>query len=132
HLRTSLVTDALEMAITNHQPAPGVIFHSDRGCQYTSQEFADFCWNNKITRSLGRTGSCFDNAVSESFNASYKKELVHTRPWQNIRVLVRESADWFTYYNTQRRHSTIGYLTPLEKHLGYTHLEEIAQLRNAA
>ncbi|PID53077.1 MAG: hypothetical protein CSB46_10230, partial [Micrococcales bacterium] len=60
-----------------------------------------------MTRSLGRTGSCFDNAVSESFRRILQeKGLVHTRPWQNIRVLVRESADWFTYYNTQRRHST--------------------------
>ncbi len=66
------------------------------------------------------------------FDASYKKELVHTRPWQNPTVLVRESADWFTDDNTQRRHSTIGYVTPLEKHPGHTQLEEIAQMRNVA
>jgi transposase InsO family protein len=57
-----------------------VIFHSDRGCQYTSREFADFCAENGVQRSMGRRATCYDNAVSESFFATYKKELIHTRP----------------------------------------------------
>jgi transposase InsO family protein len=58
-----------------------VIFHSDRGCQYTSKEFADFCAINGLRRSSGRRATCYDNAVTESFFATYKKELIHTRPW---------------------------------------------------
>jgi transposase InsO family protein len=84
HMRTSLVTDALDMAITSRQPPAGVIFHSDRGTQYTSKEFDEYCCSNNIRRSLGRTGICYDNAVSESFFATYKKELIHTRPWPDI------------------------------------------------
>lgn len=132
HLRTDLVTDALTMAITTRTPTGKVIFHSDRGCQYTSSDFATFCRKNNITRSLGRTGSCFDNAVSESFNATYKKELIHTRPWASLDQVIRESREWFTYYNTLRRHSFNNYLTPFEKEIGFTALEEIARMKIAA
>ena len=76
---------------------------------------------------MGRTGTCFDNAVSESFFATYKKELIHTRPWPTITHLRRETFDWIeTYYNRTRRHSTLGYLTPAEYELGYTHINELA------
>lgn len=127
HLRTELVTDALHMALTHRNPPAGVIFHSDRGAQYTSTEFAEFCKTNTVQRSLGRTGNCFDNAVSESFFATYKKELIHTQPWPTIKHLRKATFDWIeTYYNTQRRHSTIGYLTPREYELGYTHISQIA------
>jgi putative transposase len=127
HLRTELVTAALDMAITRRRPAAGVIFHSDRGCQYTSRIFAEYCANNEIRRSLGRTGICYDNAVSESFFATYKKELVHTRPWSTVKHLERETFDWIeTYYNTERRHSTLGYLTPREYELGYREISQVA------
>ena len=127
HMRTSLVTDALDMAIENRQPPKGVIFHSDKGTQYTSGEFDRYCRTKHITRSLGSTGNCYDNAVSESFFATYKKELIHTRPWPDLTRLKRESQDWFdNYYNTVRRHSTLGYLTPLEYELGYRHINELA------
>lgn len=127
HMRTSLVTDALDMAITNRRPAPGVIFHSDKGAQYTSKEFDAYCRRHKIRRSLGRTGVCFDNAVSESFFATYKKELIHTQPWPDITRLRKKSADWFeNYYNTVRRHSTLEYLTPAEYELGYRNINELA------
>jgi transposase InsO family protein len=132
HARTDLVTDALEMAIQARRPAPGVVFHSDRGCQYTSRQFVDFCRRRGIRRSVGRTGSCFDNAVSESFNATYKKELIHTRPWPALDELIVQSRVWFDYYNKKRRHSTIHYLTPAEKDLGYSTLDQIAALNNAA
>jgi putative transposase len=127
HMRTSLVTDALEMAITHRNPSAGVIFHSDRGCQYTSTEFDQFCQNNKIRRSLGRTGICYDNAVSESFFATYKKELIHTRPWPTIKDLISRTFDWIeSYYNRRRRHSTLGYLTPEEYEIGYRDITELA------
>ncbi|MFA7431729.1 MAG: IS3 family transposase [Rhodospirillaceae bacterium] len=127
HMRTELVTDALKMALTHRRPKGKVIFHSDRGTQYTSKTFAKFCRNKRITRSLGRTGICYDNAVAESFFASYKKELIHTRPWPSIKTLKKYTFNWIeTYYNHTRRHSTLGYLTPHEYELGYRHINELA------
>jgi transposase InsO family protein len=127
HMRTDLVTAALDMAITHRAPAAGVIFHSDRGTQYTSHAFAEYCTKNGIRRSLGKTGICYDNAVSESFFATYKKELIHTRPWPTMKHLKKETFDWIeTYYNTQRRHSTLEYLTPQEYELGYRNISQIA------
>ncbi|TWE14972.1 IS3 family transposase [Prauserella muralis] len=127
HLRTELVTAALDMALARRRPGNEVIFHSDRGTQYTAAIFAEYCVNNGIRRSLGRTGTCFDNAVSESFFATYKKELIHTRPWPTITHLNKETFDWIeNYYNTQRRHSTLGYLTPQEYQLGFREISQIA------
>lgn len=127
HMRTDLVTDALDMAIRNRRPAAGVIFHSDRGTQYTSNEFDTYCRDNNIRRSLGRTGICYDNAVSESFFATFKKELIHTRPWPDLKRLRVETVDWIeNYYNTARRHSTLGYLTPAEYELGYRDINDLA------
>jgi putative transposase len=127
HMRTELVTAALDRALAHRDPPAGVIFHSDRGSQYTSTAFAEYCTRNGIRRSLGRTGICYDNAVSESFFATYKKELIHTRPWPTIKHLAKETFDWIeTYYNTQRRHSTLDYLTPREYELGYREISQIA------
>jgi putative transposase len=127
HMRAELVMAALDMAIARRRPPTGVIFHSDRGAQYTSGEFDRYCKRNKIRRSLGRTGICYDNAVSESFFATYKKELIHTRPWPTISYLKKETFDWIeNYYNTRRRHSALGYLTPLEYALGYRHISQLA------
>ena len=127
HMRTSLVTDALDMAIARRNPPEGVIFHSDRGTQYTSHEFDEYCRDNHIRRSLGRTGICYDNAVSESTFATYKKELIHTRPWPDLKTLATQTADWIdNYFNTTRRHSTLGYLTPQEYELGFNSINELA------
>jgi transposase InsO family protein len=126
HMRTELVTAALDMALARRRLRGRVIFHSDRGCQYTSSEFAAYCKKNNIRRSLGRTGICYDNAVSESTFASYKKELIHTRPWPDLKSLATATADWIdNYFNRIRRHSYLDYLTPQEYELGY---REIAQL----
>jgi len=127
HMRTSLVTDALAMAISNRRPPAGVIFHSDRGAQYTSREFAKYCTDHHVRRSLGRTGICYDNAVSESFFATYKKELIHTRPWPTITDLKEKTQDWIdNYYNVTRRHSYLEYLTPAEFELGFRHINQLA------
>ena len=115
HMRTGLIIEALRMAIIHRNPPPGVIFHSDRGAQYTSYEFRGFCHANGVRPSVGRTGICYDNAVAESFFATLKKELVHLHPWPtlaHLRVAVFEYIE--SYYNRQRRHSTIGYDTPVE------------------
>lgn len=127
HMRTDLVTDALDMALQRRRPAAGVIFHSDRGTQYTAGSFARYCADHQIRRSLGRTGICYDNAVSESFFATYKKELIHTRPWPSVTDLKEVSFDWIEdYYNTTRRHSTLGYLTPTEHELGFRNVHQLA------
>jgi putative transposase len=127
HMRTSLVTDALDMAIAHRRPKPGTVFHSDRGTQYTSAEFDRYCRKHKIRRSLGRTGICYDNAVSESTFATYKKELIHTRPWPDLATLKTMTADWIeNYFNTVRRHSTLGYLTPQEYELGFREIKQLA------
>jgi transposase InsO family protein len=127
HLRTSLVTDALTQAIATRRPAAGLIFHSDRGTQYTSSEFAGFCARHGIRRSMGRKATCFDNAVAESFFATYKKELIHTRPWNDLTELRQHTFLWIEGdYNRRHRHSTLSYLTPAEYDLGYRSLTEIA------
>jgi transposase InsO family protein len=129
HMHTSLVTEALDMALARRPRTTRtrVIFHSDRGTQYTSKEFADYCKKNNIRRSLGRTGICYDNAVSESTFATYKKELIHTQPWPDLKTLKAETIDWIeNYFNTIRRHSTLNYLTPQEYELGFKNINQLA------
>jgi transposase InsO family protein len=127
HLRTSLIIEALAAALLTRKPPKEVIFHSDRGCQYTSKEFADFCAANGVRRSMGRRATCYDNAVSESFFATYKKELIHTRPWNGLTEVRQHTFLWIEgYYNRRRRHSTLNYLTPLEYELGYRRLTDLA------
>jgi len=127
HLRTSLIVEALAAALLTRRPPAGVIFHSDRGCQYTSKEFADFCAINGVRRSMGRRATCYDNAVAESFFATYKKELIHTRPWHDLTDVRQHTFLWIeVYYNRRRRHSTLNYWTPLEYELGYRKLTDLA------
>jgi transposase InsO family protein len=80
HLRTELVSAALANAIAARNPAPGVIFHADRGCQYTSAEFAGLASDCAVTLSHGRTGQCWDNALSESFSPQSKASSSTFRP----------------------------------------------------
>jgi len=115
HMRTQLVIDALSMAITQRRPPDGVIFHADRGSQYTSREFVDFCRDNGVRNSVGRTGICYDNAAAESFWATLKKEYIHLHPFDTVARLKRETFEYIEgYYNTRRIHSSLGYLTPFE------------------
>lgn len=116
HLRTSLVNDALDAALKNrYGSTDGVIFHSDRGCQYTSEEFQRLCGDSGIRFSVGRTGICWDNAVAESFFATLKKELVHRRTFHTRAQARTEIFRWIeSWYNTRRLHSTLGYMPPIE------------------
>jgi putative transposase len=114
HLRTELVSGALANAVAARDPAPGVIFHADRGCQYTSAEFAGLAGDCAVTLSHGRTGQCWDNALSESFFASLKGELIETRPWATKAAASRAIVEYIGWYNGTRLHSTLGYRSPAE------------------
>ncbi len=114
HLRTELVSDALANAVAARDPAPGVIFHSDRGCQYTSAAFAALAGDCDVTLSLGRTGQCWDNALSESFFASIKGELLDLQPWPTRARARRAIVEYIAWYNGTRLRSTLGYKTPAE------------------
>jgi putative transposase len=115
HMRTELVEDALSMAFTTRRPAPGVIFHSDRGCQYTSRGFAALARANGVVLSVSRKGECWDNAVAESFFATIKRELIDGRAWPTRAGLHRAVFDYIEgWYNTRRLHSSLGYLSPAE------------------
>jgi transposase InsO family protein len=81
HMRTELVEAALSATFVNRRPPAGVIFHTDRGSQYTSKDFADLAKANGVQLSVGRTGECWVSAVAESFFATLKRELIETRPW---------------------------------------------------
>ena len=115
HMRAELVCDALRMAIDTRRPGPGLIFHSDRGTQYNSAEFAQLLDANKMIQSFSRPRQCWDNAVAESWFASLKKECIHRRSWAT-RAQVRHAVfDYIeVFYNRQRLHSSLGYLTPAE------------------
>jgi transposase InsO family protein len=115
HMRTSLVIDALQMGIDAGHVQPDAIFHSDRGCQYTSAEFARFCKAKRVRTSLGRTGVCWDNAAAESFFAALKNEMYYRHSFANrarARFAVAEYIEVF--YNRRRLHSSLGYRTPFE------------------
>jgi transposase InsO family protein len=113
HLRTDLVEQALRNAVTVRRPAAGVIFHSDRGCQYTSAQLADTATELGVRLSVGRTGQCWDNALAESFFATIKGELLDHRSWQSHAAARAAIFDYIEgWYNTRRRHSTLGYLSP--------------------
>jgi transposase InsO family protein len=122
HLRTELALDALTMALTARQPDPGLIHHSDRGTQYLSEAYAHRLAAHHLRRSVGQPGTCWDNAVAESFFATLKTELLHRQTWptrQQARSAIFEYVEVF--YNRQRRHSTLGYLTPAEFEHRYHH-----------
>jgi transposase InsO family protein len=115
HMRTELVEDALTMAFQHRAPEPGVTFHSDRGCQYTSGDFATLAGDLGVVLSVGRKGECWDNAVAESFFATIKRELIETRAWPTRAGLRRAVFEYIEgWFNTRRLHSTLGYLSPAQ------------------
>jgi transposase InsO family protein len=114
HLRTELVADALSNAVAARDPEPGVVFHSDRGCQYTSAAYAALAEENQVTLSVGRTGQCWDNALAESFFSSLKGELIDTRAWPTRAGARRSVVEYIAWYNGTRLHSALGYQSPAD------------------
>jgi putative transposase len=116
HLRAELVITALTMAVMLRGGRPErVIFHADRGSQYTSIEVTNFTRDHNIDCSVGATGVCWDNAMAESFWATLKVEFYYRRTWPTRAEAKREVAGWIgEVYNARRRHSALGMLSPLQ------------------
>lgn len=115
HMRADLVEDALKMAITLRGELPAhVVFHTDRGTQYASAQITKYATENGITRSMGSTGICWDNAMAESFFATLKTEFYYRRVWPTKARAKREVGAWIEdRYNRRRRHSSIGQISPV-------------------
>jgi putative transposase len=115
HLRTDLVETALRRAVTLRGELPGkVVFHADRGTQYTSEQIADACADLPVLRSMGRTGVCWDNAAAESFWSTLKTEFYNRRRWPTKTEARQAVGTWIEErYNRKRRHSAIGMISPV-------------------
>ena len=113
HMPAELVCDAMEMALAQRRPAAGLIFHADRGSQYTSEKFRQLLSHHHVVQSLSRPGQCWDYAVAESCFATLKEELIYRQGWPT-RIMARRAIFEFieVFYNRQRRHSSLDNLTP--------------------
>ena len=131
-MRADLVEDALRMAITLRGEIPEqVVFHSDRGTQYASGQIAAFADENGITRSMGYTGVCWDNAMAESFFATLKTEFYYRRVWPTRSRAKIEVGAWIEdRYNRRRRHASLGQVSPVNFELQYSY--QTAELQEAA
>jgi putative transposase len=115
HMRTELVSDALEMAIgARGGQAEGIIFHGDRGAQYMSGDYRQLVVDHGMRQSVGRTGVCWDNAVAESFWSSLKRECVHRHRFTTRADARRAIFAWINRYNRVRLHSSLGMRPPVE------------------
>jgi putative transposase len=123
HMRAELVCEALEMAVaTRGGHVTGVIFHADRGCQYTSAEYRKLCERHGVRPSMGKTGVCWDNALAESFFATYKLELIERASWPTRARARTATVHWIeAIYNRQRRHSAIDMQSPVDFEERYWH-----------
>jgi transposase InsO family protein len=127
HLRTELVTAALQMALKIRRPPAGLICHSDRGSQYTSAAYRELLDRHGLKHSIGRPGTCWDNAVAESFFATLKKELIYLHVWPT-RQSARSAIFTFIegWYNRVRLHSALTYSSPTMYEEDYYRLSKAA------
>lgn len=110
----ALTLAALQMALDQRQPGPGLVHHTDRGTTYASGTYQDVLAKHGIVCSMSRKGNCWDNAVAESFFATLQTELLDRQHWTTRRQLAQAIFEWIeVFYNQQRRHSTLGMLDPL-------------------
>lgn len=113
HMRAELTIAALTMAIQRRRPRAGLVHHSDRGSQYAAADYRAILQAAAITQSMSRKGNCWDNAPMESFFGTLKTELVHPGEYPDRDAARRDLFAYIEgYYNRQRRHSAIGYITP--------------------
>lgn len=113
HMRTELVEDALKAATATRGSLKGAIFHSDHGSVYCSKDYAKLCRKLGVTQSMGAVGSSADNALAESFNATMKREVLQDAAcWSDEPTCRRQVFHWLVRYNTRRRHTWCGYLSP--------------------
>jgi len=113
HLKTELILAALDMALAQRRPA-GVIHHSDRGCQYTSYAFGKRCQEARVMPSTGSVGDAYDNAMAESFFATLERELLSRRRFKSQAEAKMAVFEWIEgWYNPHRRHSSLGYRSPI-------------------
>ena len=123
----ALVTNALGMAITNRDPQPGVIVHSDHGVQFTSWAFTDRAKRSGLVPSMGSIGDCYDNAVIESFWGRMQTELFNRKRWRTRIDLANAIFDYLEiFHNRQRRHSALGMRTPIEFELLHQTAQPVA------
>ena len=114
-LSQELASDALKMALTNRQPAAGLIHHSDRGSQYTSNEYQAILQQHQVRPSFGKIGSCFDNAAMESFFGSLKSEWLYHHRFATRKAAQSSVFHYIElFYNRQRLHSANGYRSPAD------------------
>jgi putative transposase len=119
HLRAELVVDALQMAIAQRRPGPGLVHHSDAGSQYVALVFGQRCREAGIAVSIGSVGDAYDNAVAESFFATIKKELIHRQSWPTKADARSAIFDYIeSFYNRVRLHSTLGQHAPEQYETG--------------
>ena len=112
---TDLALGALRRALKTRKPEAGLLHHSDRGSPYASGDYRDALEAHGITASMSRTGDCWDNAVAESFFGTLKAELTEHENYATRAIAADSIADYIeTFYNLQRRHSFLGYLSPIE------------------
>jgi transposase InsO family protein len=116
HMRTELCLAALRQAITTRNPAPGLLHHTDRGSQYTSDDYQSALAAVGAIPSMSRKGNCWDNAVAESFFGTMEQELVGREgPWNDEQAARRAVGRYIhRFYNHPRRHSTIGNVSPVD------------------
>lgn len=119
HMRTTLVLDALRMALGLRAPGAAValVHHSDRGSQYTSGDYAQTLDDHGVLASLGSTGDCYDNALAESFVDSFKTELIADRVWRSHEQAELGIVEWVGWFNHRRLHSSLGDIPPVEYEL---------------
>jgi len=127
-----LVVEAVNMAVWNRKPEPGLIHHSDHGCQYTSIAFGNTLRESGILGSMGTVGDALDNAVAESFYATLQTELLDRHTWPTRQALASAIFEYIeVFYNRRRRHSSLGYLSPMEYEAAW-HAKERENAQSAA
>ena len=116
HMRTTLVLDALRMALAWRGSGADVelVHHSDRGSQYTSIDFTQELTDHGVLASVGSVGDAYDNAMAESFVDSFKTELVQDRVWQSRSQLELAVVEWISWFNNKRLHESLGDIPPAE------------------